>query len=252
MPSALEGATDATERALISIEGRTLLECVLDSLREVPTITRIICVATPGALASLGDDIVGIAAGDKMTQNLFLGAREAKSERILIVTADVPLATGRTWMQFLDGAAVNLLDAAYPIVSKAAIEARFPGGKRTYTTLAEGTFTGGNAFLLPKNRLEPLEKLIDRAYAGRKNPLVLARMLGARFIFRFLTRQLTIGEVEAKISALLGCRGGAVIVPDAAIAFDIDKAQDLEVARFIIEQEKLDMAPGAQNAQNLP
>ncbi len=220
MPAALIGATDATERVLIEIEGRTLLDCVLDSLRETTPITRIICVATPGALANLPPDIVGIAAGDKMTQNLFLGAREAKSERILIVTADAPLVTGRTWMQFLDGASVNGLEAAYPIVSKAACEAQFPGGKRTYATLAEGTFTGGNAFLLPKNRLEAIEPLINQAFENRKKPFALAKMLGAGFIFRALTKKLTVGEVEAKISWFLGSRKAfpPVNVPSASAA----------------------------------
>lgn len=233
MPAKLMGATGATERALIEINGRTLLDHVLDSLRETTPITRIICVATPGALAALPDDIIGLPAGDKMTQNLFLGARQAQSERILIVTADVPLVTGRTWMQFLDGAQVNLLEAAYPIVTKEACEAQFPGGKRTYARLAEGTFTGGNAFLLPRSRLESLEALIDEGFAARKNPLALAKMLGARFIFRFLAKKLTLGEVESKISQLLGCHGGAVMIPDASIAFDVDKAEDLETARRV-------------------
>lgn len=245
MPAALQGVTNATERALIEIEGRTLLDCVLDSLRETTPITRIICVATPLALASLGDDITGIAAGDTMTGNLLLGGREAKSDSILIVTADAPLVTGRTWMQFLDGAAVNLLEAAYPIVKKETVETQFPGGKRTYATLADGTFTGGNAFLLPKDRLEALESVIEKAFAARKNPFALAGMLGSRFIFRALTKKLTLNEVETKISQLLGCRGGAVIIPDAAIAFDVDKAPDLETARAVAAARKTGVAPGA-------
>ncbi len=238
MPAALVGATKATERALIDIEGRTLLDCVLDSLRQTTPITRIICVATPDALALLPSDIVGLAAGDTMTGNLFLGAREAKSERILIVTADAPLVTGRTWMQFLDGAAVNNLDAAYPIVRKEDCETQFPGGKRTYAALAEGTFTGGNAFLLPKSRLEAIEPLINQAFENRKNPLALARMLGAKFIYRALAKKLTVGEVEAKISGFLGCRAGAVIIPDASIAFDVDKAEDLVTAREVAAKRK--------------
>lgn len=252
IPAALASATGTGERALIEIEGRTLLDCVLDSLRETTPITRIICVATPLALASLPDDIVGIAAGETMTGNLLLGAREAKSERILIVTADAPLVTGRTWMQFIDGAQVNRLEAAYPIVRREDCETQFPGGKRTYATLADGVFTGGNAFLLPKSRLESLEKLIERAFAARKNPFALARMLGLRFIARALTKKLTLGEVETKISQLLGCHGGAVIVPDASIAFDVDKAEDLVTAREIAVQRKLLMAHSAQNAENSP
>lgn len=233
MPESLQGVAGATERALIEIEGRTLLDCVLDSLRETPAVTRIICVATPDALASLDSDIVGLAAGDKMTGNLFLGARQAQSDSILVVTADAPLVTSRTWKSFLDGARAQNLEAAYPIVRRSDVEAQFPGGKRTYAALAEGSFTGGNAFLLPKNRLEHIEPLINQAFENRKNPLALARMLGAQFIFRALAKKLTVGEVETKISGFLGCRAGAVIVSDAAIAFDVDKIEDLKTAREV-------------------
>ncbi|MBW3636296.1 MAG: NTP transferase domain-containing protein [Armatimonadetes bacterium] len=246
MPPSLESVAGTSERALIEIEGRTMLARVVDSLRETTAVTRIICIATPLALQSLDSDVVGLAAGERMTGNLFSGARAAQSERILIVTADAPLVSGRTWMQFLDGAAVNLLDAAYPIVPKKAVEAQFPGGKRTYGHLKEGSFTGGNAFLLPRDRLESLEEVIDRAFAARKNPLALARMLGAGFIFRAATKKLTIHEVETKISRLLGCRSGAVIVPDAAIAFDVDKPSDLETAREFAAK----MASESQNEEN--
>ncbi len=238
MPGSLVGVAGASERALIEIEGRTLLNRVLDSLRETPAITRIICVATPDALAALAPDIVGLAAGDQMTANLFLGAREAQSASILIVTADAPLVTNRTWTQFLDGAAQNGLEAAYPIVSRQDVEAQFPGGKRTYAALFEGSFTGGNAFLLPKNRLEHIEPLINQAFENRKNPLALARMLGAKFIFRFVSKKLTIGEVETKISAFLGCTAGAVQVSDASIAFDVDKIEDLVTAREVAAKRK--------------
>jgi GTP:adenosylcobinamide-phosphate guanylyltransferase len=249
MPPALVEATDATERALIEVGGRTMLSRVLDSLREVPAVTRIICVGTPGVLASLESDIVGLESGDKLTKNLLKGAREAKSERILIVTADAPLVSGRTWMQFLDGAALNSLEAAYSIVRKADVEAQFPGGTRTYGHLGDGSFTGGNAFLVPREKLNEMEALIEKGFAARKNPFALARILGLGFIFRALTKKLTIGEIEHKVSSLLGCRSGAVIVPDAAIAFDVDKASDLVTAREMLARKE-GMARAVENAEN--
>lgn len=238
IPQALQGATDAPERALIHLEGRPLIDHVLDSLRGVPPITGIVCVAPPATLAHLPSDVRGLESGDKLTENLFKGARAAQGDRILIVTGDVPLATGRTWMQFLDGAAVNLIEAAYPIVSREKCEEQFPGGTRTYAPLKEGQFTGGNAFLLPRAHLETLETLISQAFAARKNPLALARMVGAGpgFIAKALTRQLTIDEVERKISKMIGCRAGAVIIPDAAIAFDIDKQSDLDTAARVLNE----------------
>jgi len=236
IPPLLQSATDAPERALIALEGQTLLEHVLESLRATPPITGLICVATPLALELLPADVRGLPSGEGLTENLFRGVREAKGERVLVVTGDVPLATGRTWMQFLDGAAVNMLEAAYPLVSREACEAQFPGGKRTYAPLREGQFTGGNAFLLPRAHLESLEALISDAFAARKNPFALAKMLGAGFIARALSKRLGIPEVEAKVSKMMGVRAGAVIIPDAAIAFDIDKPSDLELAARILRE----------------
>ncbi|BCM92466.1 hypothetical protein IAD21_04346 [Abditibacteriota bacterium] len=236
IPLSLQGATSAPERALIPLEGRPLIDHVLESLRGVPPVTGIICVAPPHTLAHLPSDVRGLESGDKLSENLFKGARAAQSDRILIVTGDVPLATGRTWMQFIDGAAVNLIEAAYPIVSRANCEEQFPGGTRTYAPLKDGQFTGGNAFLMPREHLESLESMISQAFAARKNPFALARMLGAGFIAKALAKRLTIHEVEVKISKMIGCRAGAVPIPDAAIAFDIDKQDDLDTAARVLRE----------------
>ena len=243
VPPALFQSTGASERALIQLEGRSLLDHVLESLRSTPPITGIICVTTPNALAYLPSDVRGLASGDKLSENLFKGVREAKSERVLVVTGDVPLATSQTWMQFLEGA--NSFDAAYPIVSKANCDAQFPSGQRTYAPLREGQFTGGNAFLLPRAHLESLEVLISDAFAARKNPFALAQMLGAGFIARALSKRLAIPDVEAKVSKMIGCRAGAVQMPDAAIAFDIDKPGDLELAGKTLRER-------GKNTQGLP
>jgi hypothetical protein len=236
IPLALRTSSDAPERALIPLNGRTLLDHVLDSLRQTAPISGIICVTTPLALAALPSDVRGLPAGDLLTENLFQGARAAQSERILVVTGDVPLATSQTWMQFVEGAGARSLDAAYPIVSKTDCDAQFPGGKRTYAPLKEEQFTGGNAFLLPRAHLESLESLISQAFAARKNPFALAQMLGAGFIARALSKRLTVGDVETKVSKMIGCRAGAVRMSDAAIAFDIDKAEDLALAARVLRE----------------
>ena len=236
IPPALAEVADASERALIRVGEKTLLDCVIQSLQSVPTITGIVCVTTPRALETLPANVRGLAAGALLSANLFAGIRATSSENVLIVTGDVPLATGRTWMQFLDGAAVNRLEIAYSVVEKSQMEAQFPGGKRTYATLKEGTFTGGNAFLVPRERLETLEILIEHAFKARKNPFALAQMLGLSLVFRALTKRLSMDEAAQKVSRMVGARAGAVVIPDAAIAFDVDKAVDLELARQIVAE----------------
>ena len=153
-----------------------------------------------------------------------------------MVTGDGPLATGRTWMQFLDGASVNSLDAAYAVVREAEMEAQFPGAQRTYARFSDGSFSGGNAFLLPREKLEQIEELVETAFAARKNPMALAKLLGVGFILKALTHRLSVSEVEAKVSRLLGCRAGRVEVPDATIAFDVDKPEDLALAETYLSK----------------
>ena len=243
MPAALQGLTSATERALTPVAGAPILLRVVESLATATPVTGIICVTTPGALAILptviGEvSVRGLPSGDKLSHNLMLGARAATSDQILIVTGDGPLATGRTWMQFLDGAAVNLLEAAYAVVREEKMEAQFPGARRTYARFNDGAFSGGNAFLVPRARLEALEELIETAFAARKNPLGLAKLLGLGFIFKAVMGRLPVSEAEAKVSRLLGCRAGRVEVPDATIAFDVDKPEDLALAEKWLRQNR--------------
>lgn len=243
MPAALQGLTPATERALIPVGGQPILLHVLQSLATVTPITRIICVTTPKALQILPDKIgevvvKGLPSGAKLSTNLLKGAREAKSEQILIVTGDGPLASGRTWMQFLDGASVNSLDAAYAVVRQEQMEAQFPGATRTYARFSDGAFSGGNAFLVPRAQLPELELLIETAFAARKKPLGLAKLLGASFIIKALFQRLAVSEAETKVSRLLGCRAGRVEVPDATIAFDVDKPEDLALAEKWLQKQR--------------
>ena len=243
MPAALQGLTPATERALIPVGGQPILSHVLNSLATASPVTRIICVTTPDALkilpAKIGEvQITGLPSGDKLSANLLLGAREAKSDKILIVTGDGPLATGRTWMQFLDGASVNRLEAAYAVVSQEKMEAQFPGATRTYARFRDGAFSGGNAFLVPRAQLSELENLIETAFAARKNPLGLAKMLGFGFIVKAVLGRLSVDEAESKVSRLLGCRAGRVEVPDATIAFDVDKPEDLALAETFLNARR--------------
>lgn len=231
VPEELEGHVEASERALIPVNGTPMIDWVLSSLAQIPGIGAIIVVTTPETVKHLGDRVTTVASGETLSGNLVKGAALAKSDQVLIVTADVPLATAETWQSLIEAAQQKNLEAAYPIVRNTTVEAQFPGGKRTYAPLKDGKFTGGNGFLMPRAKIQELESLIESGYSARKKPWVLARMLGPSFIFAALTKKLTIATLEAKMCQLLGCRAGAVEIHDAAIAFDVDKPSDLEIAR---------------------
>lgn len=245
VPTALQGEVRVSERALIPVQGVPMVHRVISELLNVTPVTRIVCVAPPAVKSALPPEVEWLESGELLSQNLLAGIRAAQSDRVLVATGDVPLATARTWMQFLDGAFVNSLDFAYAVVTREAMEEQFPGGTRTYAPLKDGHFTGGNGFLLPRHRLDEFEALVERAFVARKNPLALARLLGAGFVARAVTRRLSIQDIEEKVGTLLRARVGAVVVPDASIAFDVDKPQDLHQAERLLEKR---LANGAANS----
>ena len=71
----------------------------------------------------------------------------------------------------------------------------------------------------------------------RKSPIGLCRMLGLKFVMKFLMRSLTLKEAEEKVCRLLGgIKGVVVISKHPEVGVDVDKPDDYELALKIIEQ----------------
>ena len=246
LSAALAGSTPG-ERALLEINNRAAIKWVLDSLQNVSEIETVVVVGLPQTFALLektAPRVRRLPAGSTLAENVLSGMNAASSESVLICTCDIPLVTEKTWREFLGKVRAQNLQAAYPIASRARVERLFPEGKRTYATLTEGTFTGGNAFVLPREKRRELRALIGAAYRARKNPIGLARLLGAGFLLKAIRKKLSIDDVEKKMSQLLNCRAGAVEMDDVTLAFDIDKKEDYDLA-----QKFLSAAHSTQNSK---
>src|SRR5690606_2194538 len=121
-----------------------------------------------------------------------------------------------------------------PMVSRQTSEARFPGQRRTYVHLRSGAYTGGNCVLVAPSLLLKQRELFDQAVALRKDPVRMARLLGLGFIVKFLLRRLEAADIERVVQERLGIHGAIVEVPYAEIGFDVDKPEDLELARRLL------------------
>jgi hypothetical protein len=156
--------------------------------------------------------------------------RLAEDEYLLISACDIPFLTPGAIDDFLENC-IPGSHVYYPIVRRAACEQRFPGVKRTYARLREGTFTGGNLFLVQVKVLQPLAEQIERFFLLRKSPLRLAQLLGygllGRFLLSSLFGTLPLRVLERRVEELAGIRVKAVISNYAEIGTDIDKVGDL-------------------------
>lgn len=221
----------------IEIAGRPMVYYVLDALAAVPEIRRIIVTAPAGAFD--GDwqgKVTFVPAVDTMIGNIRQGIRALNSkDKVLVVTSDIPLLNPSAVSDFIQRCQEREADIYYPIICRDVNDQEFPGVKRTYVRLREGVFTGGNMALISPKIIESCYTMLEQAIAMRKKPLQLSRMLGFRFIVKFIFNQLSLREIEARVEDILSFRGVGVVSPYPQVGIDVDKPSDLELVRQVLE-----------------
>lgn len=229
-------AHGARVKALIELNGQPMGQYVLRALRDSGRVARVAYVGplTPGMRALVDEELPDQGA---LLANLEAGVRAlavgGSGGRVLVVTADVPLMTAEVLREVLDAAPGAAL--VYPVVRREVCEAAFPGVKRTYARLREGTFTGGNVFLLDPTLVERFLPKIKQLFALRKRPIALARLIGWSVLLKLLLGRLSVAELERRVGALLGVQVRALVTPHAAVGTDVDKEADLALARAALE-----------------
>jgi GTP:adenosylcobinamide-phosphate guanylyltransferase len=221
-------------KAFIDIKGKFMLSYTLDALRAVESIGRIAVVGPAEKLSPLVKqyNILVVDEIGEIPENIKAGASALKPEgHILIASGDIPLLTAAAVEDFLAQCLPYDNDFYYPIVSKEENDKRFPGMKRTYARLREGVYTGGNLFLVNPAKIDQGLPRLRKFIELRKSPLRLLAALGVGFVLKFISKRLTITELENNFPRLLGITGKAVISRYAEIGTDVDKTSDLELVR---------------------
>ena len=235
---AMAKATGVDNRALTPIGTRTMLDYVVAALAAAPSAGRIFVVGDVPENSSY----TAVPGQDTLLENLLAGlAAAGDQERVLISTSDIPFLTLPALEDFIRRASATGADLCCAYVPLEVCRRKYPEMKRTAVRLAEGRFTLGNIMLVNPHFLVQHQDAVAEAYAARKSPAHMARLLGVGLLARLLGAQaalpglLTIGALEAAVSRVLG--GGRAIgicSAYAEIGTDVDKPEDVAIARRIL------------------
>ena len=231
--------TSQPYEAMIDIAGKPMVEFVAWALAASPQVARIFVAGPAAELArcSFPANTSIVAGGRTIMETISLGMKALGHEDLtLVVTADIPLLPPAAINDFLDQCANISADLYYPIVTRDDNERRFPGNKRTYVRLREGTFTGGNIFLVNPRIVPRCMQVAERIIANRKNPFKLCCQLGWTFVVQFIFGSLKLDQVEQRVGAILGIRGAVIRSRFAELGIDVDKPSDLELVRNCFTQ----------------
>lgn len=238
----LRAWSEAECEALIPLAGRPMLARVLDALAAAPSVGPLLVVAAGDEVARLAAACGArpVAAGASLVASLRAGlaALPAEADTALLVTGDAALLTPQAVEEFLAAGLATGADLCWAVVPRDAYERQLPGSRRTYVRTADGTFTGGNLFLVRRRAVEPALDLLESFYAARKSPLGLARLLGLSILVRLLLGRLSIAAVEGRVLRLAGIRGRAVPLARAELGFDVDDAEDAAYADAVLRRRE--------------
>jgi CTP:molybdopterin cytidylyltransferase MocA len=229
-----------TIKALLALNGTTLLERALRAIRESRHIERV-CVVGPweveGLARQAGADLFVEEQGSGI-DNLLRGLDAlAPQDRILCSASDLPFVRGedvdRIAELSLPEAMVN-----YAIISRPEWETMFPGARAMFVPLSDGVFTGGCMHVLDVALVRRIEPMLQRTFQARKSQTGMARLLGPGLVLRLLAGRYlhprlgpSTEQARRRAESLLGCRCAILRGCSPRIAADVDDWEDWQYVR---------------------
>ncbi len=237
----LEIAADVENKALIMINEKPIVEYVIDAINNSKNIDKVLVVGPRNELYPyIGEKVEEILEpGNSILENMEIGLNYFNSEsNILLLTSDIPLITSQAIDEFIKNCTERKAYIGYPIITKENIMKKYPETIRTYVKMKEGIFCGGNITFFKPEIFYQNRKLIKELYDNRKSTWKYAKILGLKFILKFLFKTLTLDEIERKVTKIVGCKSIAVLVSYPEIMIDLDKPTDLELIRQYLKNKK--------------
>ena len=224
-------------RCLAPLKGRRMVDYILDALLASDRVRRIVIAANAEAAAQLEGTLPAqvslcLAAGDMPATAAAAVKALGKdcTKDIIFACDDIPLLTAAGVQDFIQQCErVPGKGIYYAIIPKESCLKSYPDAKRTFGTVTDGTFTGGNLLLVSKEVVLNSQKLSREIFSLRKSPLRLANWLGWSFILKAVFRRLSINEAEKRFSHIMHTPSKAIITNFAEIGMDVDKPEDLRL-----------------------
>lgn len=229
----IKGMEESGNKAVYSINGKMMVEYIIEALRSTYNVGKIVVV---GPKDSLGNSIENkvdtmIDSDGTLMENVMEGVKYlGYNENILISTCDIPFITKEAVEDFIKNSELSCADLCYPIVEKKINDAKYPNMERSYVKLKEGRFTGGNLFYVNPIVVQRNFDFAEKLLSYRKKPIKMARLMSFNFVIRLLIGNININMIEKKFSEITGINAKAIVSLYPEIGQDVDKTQDVYAA----------------------
>ncbi|HCS46088.1 MAG TPA: MobA-like NTP transferase domain containing protein, partial [Pseudomonas sp.] len=162
------------------------------------------------------------------------------SRPVFLTTADHALLRGEMIDYFLDQSQSSDCDFTVAVTRLDTVLSMFPDTRRTATKLQGGPYCGSNMFAFMTPQSDQLASFWRAIEQERKNPRkVISGALGLVASIKYLLGSLSLEQAMQRISTKVGIKIGAVVMPFAEAAVDVDSLNDHRlVEKILAEREK--------------
>lgn len=248
------GDPAAPNRAFLDGAGHPMVWYVARALDGARSVGRVVGVGPPERLReACGPLLTAVVpeTGGTILDNLQAGLAEllrdaaaatpgdAEGRLVMVAASDIPLLVADAVEDFLAACAKEAADFFYPIVPQTVLEERYPGARKTFIRVVDGSFTGGSVFLFNPRVVAQVRDFAAKVLRARKKPWLMAQLFGWSTVMKFSSGRLSIKEVEARAKELTGLEARAVVIrrPELALDADEEHPENLSVIRTALAGE---------------
>ena len=245
----LRKAAGVRFKSVTPIAGTPMIYRVLDALAASQQIDTRILSGPPKSLLDLEPELAArISSGEfKWFQNQPTPSSSAfhvlqsipEKIPVLVTTADHAMLSARIVDYFCAEAKASGCDVVVGIAQYETVIRAYPLTRRTATRLKDGAYCGCNLFAFLSPQARRAADFWRQVEAQRKNPLRVIRVLGLTAVLRYLLGLLSLEEALERMSRRLGFKAGAVIIPFAEAAIDVDTVQDWKLVESIVTEKQM-------------
>lgn len=229
--------TQGKPKALLEIDGRPIVEFVLQALLEAQSIDRVVLVGLDsGTDLNLNQAADMIADQGGLVANGLAGLSRLQEDRpetrhVLFSSADIPAVNSFIVDDIVTACRPFDKAAYYFMVDRRTMEGSFPDSGRSFVSLKDMQVAGADMFIADARLAGDNPHLIHEMAAGRKRPWKLARIVGPGTLLALWLHRLTLAGIERRAERVIGRPVSVQLTAHAQLAMDVDKPEQLLLLR---------------------
>lgn len=237
-------AHGVSDKCLVPVAGRPLIEHVVDTLGSSPRIGRImVSINEPSLLDRLPRSSQLIAAGKlraicssgNLADSVIAAARKLTFP-ILITTADNVLLSHAAIETMSQTCTDVSADAAAAFARKQAVLAAHPEGQRRFYTFQDDGYSNCNCYWIANEKALAAAEIFRSGGQFAKNPLRIAASFGVLNLLRFRFGLSRFADSFKAISSRFGLTIHPVVFDDGSLAIDVDNDRTHKIVSEILQR----------------